>query len=119
MSRLWTVTFALALGFACALANETLGQVCVEDEDCGERAKCESPEGSKTGTCTRNCERDDDCAEVFDTGVCLVTCKLACETDEECPDSTGCRDGFCFPLCASDDDCKATTTCVGRFCEIG
>ncbi|MBI1947225.1 MAG: hypothetical protein HYS27_16135 [Deltaproteobacteria bacterium] len=42
---------------------------------------------------------------------CLHGCAPPCALDGDCPDGSGCREGFCAHECASDFDCPAGTDC--------
>ncbi len=42
-------------------------------------------------------------------------CGPPCQGDADCPDGSGCRDGFCARECASNVDCPAGTDCGVNF----
>lgn len=75
---------------------------------------------SAQGQCTRHCQGDDErCEDAFGEGVCIVTCKLECSQDSDCPTGTGCYQEICRATCTDNADCVSSGTCSFGFCELG
>lgn len=42
----------------------------------------------------------------------MTACSPPCALDADCPEGSGCRDGFCATECARDEDCPLGTDCT-------
>jgi hypothetical protein len=113
------IFFIPALFFmaTCGTNKGTLATICVDDADCAV-GECVEPGASAVGQCTSPCQTDDDCADRFDEGACLITCDLPCTGDAECPAATACKAGACFPTCSSDAECAEGYPCFEGFCDF-
>jgi len=117
MAKEWWRVALVCAALACGKAD-TLGSVCVADQECGDEAICSS-EGSNSTIkqCTAFCTEDTRCLEVFGEGTCFVTCSLSCEESSDCPPGTGCHAGECAPVCNEAAECKPGTPCADGLCD--
>ena len=108
----------LILCFIVACGDKPqLAALCDDDDDCGGFV-CQPIGASAQGQCTRNCQSDERCEEAYGEGVCMVTCRLECSEDSDCPSPTECFQGLCLAMCSDDTDC-ILATCNNGICEAG
>lgn len=108
------VLFAFA---SVACGKPQLAALCDSNEDC-DGELCEPIGANVQGQCTRRCQSDDQCAEAFGEGECVVACKLNCGSDDECPSGTACIQEICRAACVSDADCVSEARCSYGLCEV-
>ena len=117
-------------GIGETMHDDTLGQKCDTDEDCGATEYCnlvgrervcvlqeQRAQGAKTAgeiPPYAECEADSECGrnkKCFE-GVCLVECS----NDMGCAPDFVCRDGACRKGCNADVDCFQGSRCIEKLC---
>lgn len=95
-------------------------EYCFDNQDCHAEAFCDSNHSCRAiSTCQDSWDSDCQDAEVECD---LVSCRLFCESNQECPHPLSCqtilnRCGPSVPTCtAGADDCQTARDCVGGYC---
>jgi hypothetical protein len=94
-------------------------KLCVPDYQYGTK-----PDGYY---CYYGYECENEC--FVDYSINKAYCSSECQSDSDCPDISGCHDGFChhaypwrsftYEMCRFNDDCEKYTDCEQGLCTIG
>ena len=130
MNKLNLIAFGLLFGIAGCGSRSVQGDgtdsnthwlsACTESVDCGSGLSC------VCGSCTKPCGSDSTCESLdAENGLCVDTvcggshgagsCSLACNDDDDCPQSLTCSVGACLLRLA----CEPGTSCSLDTCEGG